>query len=445
MEKIIVVIIFIATYVALGIGKIHRVVVALSGAALILLFHILNFDEAFYSPKFGVDYDVIVLLLSMMIIVNITKQTGIFEWVAVKAVKASKAKPYTLMILFVVITAVISAFLDNVTTVLFIAPITLFISETMDLPAVPFLISEALASNIGGTATLIGDPPNIMIASKAQLGFMDFINHLTPVVIIILIVYILTLKLMFSHSFKYNEKKAKKILEMDEKKAIKDPKLLKKALIVLFGVVIGFFIHGMLGLEPAVVALIGATLMLGISDTNIHEMLEKIEWTTLFFFGGLFIIVGSMVKVGIIQYLSQKVLDLTHAQSFLTSTVILWFSAFVSAFVDNIPYVATMNPLIANMAPTLAGNPALDPSSLAALHSHLVLPIWIALSLGGCLGGNGTLVGATANVVVSGISEKAGHKITFGEFIKYGMPIMIESVAIGFLYIWLRYYVLKIF
>ena len=235
------------------------------------------------------------------------------------------------------------------------------------------------------------------------------------------------------------------IFEWIAVKAIKDPDLLKKALIVLFGIIIGFFIHDLLGLEPAVVALIGATLMLGISKTNVHEMLERVEWTTLFFFGGLFIIVGSMVKVGIIQYASQKVLKITNAQSFLTSTIILWFSAFVSAFVDNIPYVATMNPLIANMAPTLAGNPALDPSSLAALHSHLVLPIWIALSLGGCLGGNGTLIGATANVVISGISEKAGIKITFIEFIKYGMPIMIGSVAIGFLYIWIRYYVLKIF
>ncbi len=445
MENLIVIIIFIATYIALGMGKVHRVVVALSGATLILLVHILDFKEAFYSPEYGVDWDVIILLMSMMIVVNITKQTGIFEWIAVKAVKLSKAKPYTLMILFTIVTAVVSAFLDNVTTVLFIAPITLFISDAMELPAVPFLISEALASNIGGTATLIGDPPNIMIASKAKLGFLDFINHLTPAVIIILIVYILTLKLMFSHSFKYNEEKAKKILKMDEKKAIKDPSLLKKTLVVLIGVIFGFFIHGALGLEPAIVALTGATLMLGISKTNIHEMLERIEWTTLFFFGGLFIIVGSMVKVGIIQALSEKVLDLTRGHSFLTSGVILWFSAFTSAFVDNIPYVATMNPLIVHMAPTISGMPSASPTSLAVLHSHAVLPIWIALSLGGCLGGNGTLVGATANVVVSGISEKHGHKISFGEFFKYGMPIMIESVAIGFLYIWVRYYILKIF
>ncbi len=445
MENIIVVIIFISTYIALGIGKIHRVVIALSGATLILLFHILNFENAFYSTEYGIDWDVIILLMSMMIIVNITKQTGIFEWIAVKAVKLSKAKPYALMVLFVLVTAVISAFLDNVTTVLFIAPITLFISDAMELPAVPFLISEALASNIGGTATLIGDPPNIMIASKAKLGFIDFINHLTPAVIIILLVYILTLKIMFSHSFRYNEEKAKKILKMDEKKAIKDPVLLKKVLIVLTGVIFGFFIHGALGLEPAIVALTGATLMLGISKTNIHEMLERIEWTTLFFFGGLFIIVGSMVKVGIIQILSQKVLDLTGGHSFLTSGVILWFSAFTSAFVDNIPYVATMNPLIAHMAPVISGMPSASPTSLAVLHSPAVLPIWIALSLGGCLGGNGTLVGATANVVVSGISEKHGHKISFGEFFRYGMPIMIESVVIGFLYIWIRYYMLKIF
>jgi Na+/H+ antiporter NhaD/arsenite permease-like protein len=336
---------------------------------------------------------------------------------------------------------VVSAFLDNVTTVLLIAPVTLLICQALELDIVPFLITEAIASNIGGTATLIGDPPNIMIASKAQLGFMPFVYHLTPVIIVVLIAFIISIKFIFGKHMVVKEELRQRVMAMDENEAIKDPVLLRKSLVVLAVTITGFVIHGMLDLQPATIALAGAGLLLlvsGIKDP--HHVLAEAEWSSLFFFMGLFIIIGAVVKVGLIKWMSIQVLQLTHGNLLGTSMIVMWFSAFASAFIDNIPYVATMNPLIIDMAKQLWPNL----SGVELLHHPDLMPMWWSLSLGACLGGNGTAIGASANVVVCGMAEKMGHPIPFRKFMLYGMPLMIESVIICMIYIWLRYYVLQI-
>jgi len=402
---------------------------------------ILTQEDAFHSTELGIDWNVIFLLVSMMIIINIMKPTGVFEYIAIKSAKVAKGKPFAIMAIFSVVTAVVSAFLDNVTTVLLIAPVTLLICQALELDVVPYLITEAIASNIGGTATLIGDPPNIMIASKAQLDFMAFVYNLTPVVILVLIAYVITIKFVFGKRLKVKEELRQRVMAMNENEAIKDPSLLKKSLAVLAITITGFVFHGMLHYEPATIALFGAGLLLLVSGTHEpHHILAEAEWTTIFFFMGLFIIIGGVVNVGLIKWMSIKVLEITQGNLFGTSMVILWFSAFASAFIDNIPYVATMNPLVIDMAKQLWPNV----SGLDLLHHPDLMPIWWSLALGACLGGNGTAIGASANVIVVGMAEKMGKPISFKKFMLYGMPLMIESVIICHAYIWLRYYVLKI-
>jgi Na+/H+ antiporter NhaD/arsenite permease-like protein len=319
--------------------------------------------------------------------------------------------------------------------------VTLLICQALELDVVPFLITEVLASNIGGTATLIGDPPNIMIASKAQLDFMSFIYHLTPVVIVMMVVYILTLKIIFGKRLTVKEELRQRVMTMDESEAIKDPILLKKSLAVLAVTMTGFIFHGMLHLQPATIALFGAGLLLLVSGIKEpHHVLAEAEWATLFFFIGLFIIIGAVVKVGLIKWMSIKVLELTHGNLLGTSMIVLWFSAFASAFIDNIPYVATMNPLIIDMAKQMWPNL----SGVDLLHHPDLMPMWWSLALGACLGGNGTAIGASANVIVVGMAEKMGHPISFRKFMLYGLPFMIQTVIISTIYVWLRYYVLKI-
>ncbi len=433
--------IFILAYALIISEKIHKTILSIFGAALMIVIGIVTQEDAFHSIELGVDWNVIFLLISMMIIINIMKPTGVFEYIAIKSAKAAKGQPFRIMAIFSVVTAVLSAFLDNVTTVLLIAPVTILICDALEIDVVPYLITEAIASNIGGTATLIGDPPNIMIASKAQLDFMAFIYNLTPVIIVVMIAYVITIKLIFGKRLKVKEELKGRVMAMDENEAIKDPVLLKKCLAVLAVVIIGFVFHGMLHMEPATIALFGAGLLLLISGTKEpHHILAEAEWTTLFFFMGLFIIIGGVVKVGLIKWMSIEVLKLTQGNLFGTSMIVMWFSAFASAFIDNIPYVATMNPLIIDMAKQLWP----DVSGIALLHHPDLMPLWWSLALGACLGGNGTLIGASANVIVVGMAEKAGKPITFKRFMLYGMPLMIESVIICTAYVWLRYYVLKI-
>jgi Na+/H+ antiporter NhaD/arsenite permease-like protein len=434
-------VIFLLAYAVIVSEKIHKTVVAVFGAGLMLVLKILEQHEAFHVEAFGVDWNVIFLLISMMVIINLMRPTGVFEYIAIKSAKLGKGEPFAIIAIFAVVTAVLSALLDNVTTVLLITPVTMLIADALDVDPIPYLISCALASNIGGTATLIGDPPNIMIASKAHLNFMDFIYHLAPIVLIMMVFYILFIKLIWGKTLKTRDELKQRIMLMDEREAIKDPVMLKKSLFVLALVLSGFVFHGVLHFQPATVALFGAGLLLLLSNTHEpHHILAEVEWPTIFFFIGLFIIVGGVVKVGLIKWMSLQILDLTQGNMFATSMVVMWFSAFASAIVDNIPYVATMNPLISDMAGQLWP----DLSGVELLHHADLMPVWWSLALGACLGGNGSAIGASANVIVVGMSEKAGRRISFMKFMLYGMPVMIMTVAIATAYVWLRYYIFKI-
>jgi len=433
--------IFLIAYAVIVSEKIHKTIVAIFGAAVMLILKILEQHEAFHVEEFGIDWNVIFLLISMMVIINLMRPTGVFEYIAIKSAKWGKGEPFRILVIFAVVTAVLSALLDNVTTVLLIVPVTILIADALQVDAMPYLISCALASNIGGTATLIGDPPNIMIASKAQLNFMDFIYHLSPVVIVIMVFYVFAIKLIWGRKLKTKEELKTRIMAMNENEAIKDPVMLKKSLFVLAMVLTGFVFHGALHFQPATVALFGAGLLLLLSKTHEpHHILAEVEWPTIFFFMGLFIIIGGVVKVGLIKWMSVQVLAITQGNMFATSMVVMWFSAFASAFIDNIPYVATMNPLIVDMAKQLWP----DLSGTQLLHHVDLMPVWWSLALGACLGGNGTAIGASANVIVVGMSEKLGKRISFGKFMLYGMPMMVMTVIISTVYVWLRYYVLKI-
>ncbi|MFP5258894.1 MAG: SLC13 family permease [Acidobacteriota bacterium] len=436
--------IFVAAYAVIVSEKINKTKVALMGAALTLAAKVLTQHDAFHSADLGVDWNVIFLLISMMVMVNIMTKTGVFQYVAVKSAKVAKGEPFAIMAIFAVVTAVASAFLDNVTTVLLLAPVTLLVAQELEIDPVPFLITEALASNIGGTATLIGDPPNIMIASKAGLDFMDFLIHLTPAILVIMIAWMLAWKVVFGKRLTVGAAQKARILAMDERALIRDPALLKKSGTILGLTILGFTLHGFLGFEPATVALLGAATLLLISGEDPQKVFEEVEWPTIFFFIGLFIIIGGTVKAGLIEVFSQKVIALTHPSKdsmLLLSMVMVWFSGIASAIVDNIPFVATMNPLLAELADKILG-PATGLTG-PALYTHpTMLPVWWALSLGACLGGNGTAIGASANVIVVGLSQKAGHKITFARFFKYGAPVTLGTIAISMGYIYLRYYVL---
>lgn len=432
--------IFIAAYGLIISERIHKTVVAVLGAGVVLVLGILDQHEAFHMEELGIDWNVIFLLISMMIIINLMRPTGIFEYIAIKSAKVAGAEPFRILVVFAVVTAILSAFLDNVTTVLLITPVTLLIADALEVDPLPYLISCALASNIGGTATLIGDPPNIMIASKAKLDFMAFIYHLTPVVIILMLCYLAAIRLIWKKRLVTTPVLQRKILNMNERAAIKDPFLLKKALFVLGLVLIGFTFHSALHLEPATVALFGAGLMMLMSRTHEpHHLLAEVEWPTIFFFIGLFVMVGAVVKVGLISWLSAQMLQLTHGNLFATSMLVLWFSAVASAIVDNIPYVATMNPLIIDMAKQIWPHE----TGLQLLQHVELMPIWWSLALGACLGGNATAIGASANVIVVGFAEKAGNPISFLRFMAYGVPITLMTVAISTLYVWLRYYLIK--
>jgi len=419
---ILAIVIFLLVYAFIVTEKIHRTIIALFGAGILLVFKIVSYE---YAIHHAIDFNTLGLLIGMMIIVFITKRTGIFEYIAVKQVKLSKGNLIVMMILLSVVTAVASAFLDNVTTVLLIIPIVLSITEDLNISPLPFAISIIFASNVGGTATLIGDPPNIMIGSKAGLSFMDFVNNLTPAIFIILIITVLIFALIFKKQLKVDEELKEFFLKIDESEYIKDKKLLVKSLFVLGLTIVGFILHDKLKLESSTIALFGASFLLLISGVDVKEVLEEVEWTTIFFFIGLFIIVGGLEITGVIDILAKAMLNITHNNPLLTAIVILWGSAIFSAFVDNIPFTATMIPLILEMQKL----------------GHLdVQPLWWALSLGACLGGNGTIIGASANVVTSGLLEEKGYRLSFGEFFKYAFPTMILTIILSTVYLVIRCY-----
>jgi len=420
-QAILSIVVFVVVLGLIISEKFDRTIVAITGAVVIVITRLVLTQDA---TSF-VDFNTLGVLSGMMIIVGILKNTGAFEYVAIVAAKWAKGNPWKIILSFCIITAITSAFLDNVTTVLLIAPMTLGITAVLELDPIPFLIPQIIASNIGGTATLIGDPPNIMIGSEAGFGFMDFITNLTPIIIVIFIVTMFIFKLIYGNKLVVSEKNKKKVMAFDEKKAIQDLPLLKKSIVVLIFVVIGFFLHEELDYPSGLVAITGAVILVIMSKVTIEETLHNIEWPTIFFFVGLFIIVGGLESTGVIEMMASKVLALTDGNLMLTGIVILWMSAIISAFLDNIPFVAALIPLI---------------QTIGATGQMDVTPLWWAISLGACLGGNGTLIGASANVVVAGLAEKQGHKITYGRYIKTGFPMMIVSVFISMIYLIIFYF-----
>lgn len=406
------VLIFAVTYGAIISEKINRTAVALFGAVLMLVMQVMNQHDVLEH----VDFNTIGLLIGMMIMVNVMKRSGVFEYLAIKAAKISKGNPWRILVLFSIITAVFSALLDNVTTILLIAPVTLVITDTLGVNPIPFLVPEILAANIGGTATLIGDPPNIMIGSSVGLGFMDFVVNLAPVVLVIFTITLFLIKIMYRDTFHNAKSHEELVKNLDEKRTIKDHRLLKKSIFVMIITVIGFIIHEHVGLESATVALFGGSLLLLISKLDPEEILLEVEWPTIFFFVALFILVGALEKVGLIDSLAKVMLNFTKGDLFFTCILVLWVSAIASAFLDNIPFVATMIPLI---------------KSIGVISTMDISVLWWALALGACLGGNGSLVGASANVIVSGMLKKHGNEISFVEYLKVGFPMMIVSVVIS--------------
>lgn len=419
MEQTIAVGVFLLVMAAIISEKVHRSVAALAGAVVLLLTHVLTVDTAAEY----VDLNTIGVLVGMMLFVAVVKSSGLFEYIAIRSAKLTRGRPMAILAVFTVITAVLSAFLDNVTTVLLIGPMTIAITQILEVNPVPFLFSQILASNVGGTATLIGDPPNIMIGSAAGLSFADFIVNTGPVVLVILAVFVGIFALMYRGGLHVESENMEKVMSLDEKLAIKNVSLLRKSVIMILLVVVGFVFHAQLGIESATVALTAAGVMLLIGGQDAEDVILGVEWSTILFFIGLFVVVGGLNSTGVISMLANAMLGLVGDNQVLAIVLLLWASALISAFLDNIPFVATLIPMIQTMQ-----QGGMD-----------VQPLWWALSLGACLGGNGSLIGASANVVLAGVSAKNGYPITFMAYLKKGFPMMLLSVAICTVYLLIRF------
>jgi Na+/H+ antiporter NhaD/arsenite permease-like protein len=420
--------VFVVAYALIASDRINKTLVALAGAAIVVTLPIINSDDIFYSHDTGIDWDVIFLLLGMMIIVSVLRQTGVFEYVAIWSAKRARGSPLRVMILLVLVTAIASALLDNVTTVLLIAPVTLLVCDRLAINAAPFLMAEAFASNIGGTATLVGDPPNIIIASKAGLTFNDFLVHLAPIVIVVMAVLIVLLPRLFPGAFTVEPERVTDVMSLEEKEAIRDPGLLIRCGVVLVAVFAAFIAHSALHMEPSVVALLGAGILVVVSKLGHSEYLSSVEWDTLLFFAGLFIMVGALVKTGVVKQLAHLAITATGGNALVATMVILAVSLVVSGIVNNVPYAATMTPIVADLVPAL--NDHVNPGVL-----------WWALALGTDFGGNLTAVGASANVVVLGIAGRADNPISFWEFTRKGIVVTAVSFVLAAVYLWLRYLV----
>lgn len=416
--------IFVVTYVIIVSERVHKTAAALAGAVIMIAFRVLDQEEAFGA----IDFNVIFLLAGMMMIVNVLGKTGIFQWLAIRSAKLGQGHPLRILIILSLVTAVASAFLDNVTTVVLIAPVTVFVAGSLGVSAVPFLIGEALASNIGGTATLIGDPPNILIASgPADLDFNDFLLNLAPIIVIILALYVLSARFLFFRGVEVEEDARARIMAMDEREVITDPKLLRVSLIVLGLTLVGFLIHGPLEYEPATVALVGAAALLVVTRQDPHDILRDVEWSTLFFFIGLFMVVGGVEKVGLLEDIGEGVADLTAGNRVAATILILWQSALLSSIINQIPYTATMIPIVRELAPSLGSSGGSDSV------------LWWSLALGTGLGANLTIIAAAANVFVANLAGQAGQRIPFWLFFRYGAVVTAGSMVLSTLYLWLRY------
>ena len=413
--------IFVVVIGAIMTEKVHRAAAALAGTVALLLTGVLTFDEAVSY----IDFNTLGVLVGMMMFVAVVKHSGLFEYVSIKSAKMAHGDPWKIMVMFMIITAFCSAFLDNVTTVLLMGPMTLTIGKMLKINPVPILLGQIFASNIGGTMTLIGDPPNIMIGSAAGLDFLDFVENTGVACIIGLIAVIFFMKFAYKKKLLADQDAIKDVMELDESKAITDRRLLHESVVMIALVIVAFILHGHFGIQTATVALTAAAIMMVIGGQDIDEVVGDVEWPTLVFFTGLFIVVGGMVKTGVIKELATLIMQASGGHLVATMMILLWASAFLSAILDNIPFVATLIPLILAM-----GQQGMD-----------ITPLWWAISLGACLGGNGTQIGASANVVLSGISGRHGYPISFNDYTKVGMPVMLITVFIAMIFLLLKYQV----
>lgn len=408
---------FVLAYFFIMLEKVHRGVVVWVAAALIIALGVINQEKAIEA----VDFNTLLLLIGMMVIVGITRKSGVFEYMAIKSAKLVGGKPLYLLVILGIVTGIASALLDNVTTVLLMVPVTYALTDRLEISPIPFLFTEILSSNIGGTATLIGDPPNIMIGSAIGLGFIDFVSTLALPCIIILLLTIACLAFVFRGDLHADDDKIQRIMELNEKDFIKEWDILNKSLLVLALTITGFLLHQALDLESATIALLGAGILLLITREELEEVLLNVEWPTIFFFGGLFILVGALKANGVIDLIARESLQITGNSPAATGMLVLWMSAIASAFIDNIPFVATMIPLL---------------QSIGQLTHMPMESIWWALSLGACLGGNGTLIGASANVIVAGMSERYNTPIRFMDYLKIGFPLMLLSIILANIYLY---------
>jgi Na+/H+ antiporter NhaD/arsenite permease-like protein len=418
---------FALAFFFIATEKVNKVKVVLITAGAMAVLGLVPGAEVFFSEHAGIDWNVIFLLLGMMVIVGVIKQTGLFDYLGIWAAKRSRGRPYRLMVMLMVITAVASPFLDNVTTIMLVVPVTIVVCNRLHIPAQPYLIAEILASNIGGAATLIGDPPNIIIASRAGLTFNDFLIHMAPIVVVIFVAFVLFTRVLFRRSFHYNEDHVDAVMALQERRAITDPRLLVRSLVVLGLVIVGFGLHAVVHIEPSIIALVGAGTMVLVSGIDVSEILEDVEWPTLVFFMGLFVMVAGLVHTGAIATIGNWAVDAVGDNHLGAATALLFGSAVLGAFFDNIPYVATMAPVVEGLVAQ-----APDPSTGRAL--------WWAFALGADFGGNGTAVAASPNVVAIGIAARAGHNISFWQFTKYGILVTIGSTVMAWIYVWLRYF-----
>lgn len=419
--------IFLVAYGFIATEKVSKVRVVLIAAGAMAVLGLIPGAEVFYSEHSGIDWNVIFLLFGMMVIVGVIKQTGVFDFLGIWAAKMSKGRPYRLMVMLMLITAIASPFLDNVTTIMLVAPVTVVVCARLGIAPQPYLIAEILASNIGGAATLIGDPPNIIIGSRAGLTFGDFIVHMTPIVAIVFVVFVLSTRLLFRSSFEYHPERVESVMALKERKAITDPKLLIRCMVVFAGIIAAFALHSVLHIEPSVVALVGAGVMLLVSRIDVTDSLREVEWETLVFFMGLFVMVASLVHTGVIQTIGVWAIDAVGDNYFGAATALLFGSGVIGAFFDNIPYVATMAPIVEGLVAEVP-----DAATGQAL--------WWAFALGADFGGNGTAIAASANVVAIGIAARTGNRISFWQFTKYGIIVTIGSMILAWIYVWLRYF-----
>jgi Na+/H+ antiporter NhaD/arsenite permease-like protein len=430
------IVIFAVTYAFIASEKIDKSIAALLGAGAVIALHVAPCHELFSK----VDMNVISLLVGMMISVDILATTGVFEWIAIVIARKAKGNGLVILIEFLLTTAVLSAFLDNVTTVILIAPITILITQILEIPTVPILILEAIFSNIGGTATLVGDPPNIIIGSQTSLGFNDFLCHLGPAVVLVSAVIIVIVFVLFRRSVKASKRTMGRIMSAKPELAIIEPKRLKRALIVLSMILLGFFVSRYIGVEPGTIALCGGLLMVIVCGMDMHEVLQKVEWTTILFFVGLFILIGALEANGVFILLGKYIVSVTKGNLLLTALAVLWCSALFSAIVDNIPLVISMIPLIKSIIPVFAAQKGITGCE-ELIRIQISEPLFWSLALGACLGGNGSLIGASANVVIAQVARRNKYKLTFWHFSKYGFPMMLISLLICTGYIYVRYFI----